>query len=308
MRFSKYWHQEREKIERERARLENSSDPAERSARPGMTPWPGKVRRPNKRLYTTTSSPHDPVNNFVAQKYGGAVHIPQFDRVIYRNGCRRVLPARKRWADQPEETPPYIFKRAQALASVLTAPRLTEMTRLRDHRNHIHEQRLRSGAQFQDGHSTVAEHARGIQWSILQEIELHRRHDQLRWCIDAKVEDSKLNFSARVLENDVESNRNRLKIVGAGWDTSIADAAGFKFEEVDNTINARRSKYKHPLRERKKPGPKPKYGRTMPGAERQANSRARKKAANLREALPVEVRMMALGLSIVLELMQRQAA
>jgi hypothetical protein len=246
------------------------------------------------------------VNNFDWQYWGGAVHILLVDRAVYRNGCRRVLPARKRWADQPEETPPYILKRAQALASAIVVPHITEMTRLRDHRNHIHEQRRQSGAAFQDGHRTVAEHARGIQWSILQEIELHRKHDQLRWCIDAKVDDSKLNFSARVLES--ESNRLRLKIVGTGWDTSIADAAGFKFEEVDNTISARRSKYRRPLRERKKPGPRPKGERAMTTAERQANYRARKKAAKIREALPVELRMMALELSIVLELTQRRKA
>jgi hypothetical protein len=303
--FSKYWHQEREKIERERERLKNSSDPAERSTRPGMTLWPGKVRRHNGRPYTTRCSPHDPVNSFEWQRWGSAAHALRRNILVRQTWRTRILPAPKRWADQPEETPPYILKRAQALASVLTAPKVTEMTQLRDHRNHIHEQRRESGAEFQDGHSTVAEHARGIQWSILQEIELYRKHDQLRWCLDAKVDDSKLNFSARVLEDDVESER--IKIVGAGWDTSIADAAGFKFEEVDNTISARRSKYRRPLRERKKPG-RPKGERAMTTAERQANYRARKKAAKIREALPVELRMMALELSIVLELTQRRKA
>ena len=35
---------------------------------------------------------------------------------------------------------------------------------------------------------TPAQFARGIRWAELEDIEIFRRHDQLRWFIDAKVD------------------------------------------------------------------------------------------------------------------------
>jgi hypothetical protein len=68
----------------------------------------------------------------------------------------------------------------------------------------------------------------------LASIEKYRRHDQLRWAVDARFE----------ADNPF-------------IDSAIADSAGYGFQEVDNTVERRRRKYGRPLRERKKPGRKP---------------------------------------------------
>jgi hypothetical protein len=138
--------------------------------------------------------------------------------------------------------------------------RITDNQRLRDFAAHLRERGRESGAAFQDGHSSVAEHARGIQWAITEEVKRYRRHDQLRWFIDG-----------RPLAD--ESNIPR------GRDSQIAAFAGFDFEEVGNTVENRRAKYGRPLRERQKPGRKPLGDRAMTSAERVRNHRDRKKSA-----------------------------
>ena len=101
----------------------------------------------------------------------------------------------KGWAAEPAgERPyglrPYEIKEAQALASALIAPLVTDS--LRDLRQHIYERRRESGAAFQDGHRTPAEFARGVRWAETETIERYRRHDQLRWFIDRPVDDNAL--------------------------------------------------------------------------------------------------------------------
>jgi hypothetical protein len=195
----------------------------------------------------------------------------------------RALPKRtivrpNRWAaepagDRPYGPRPYEIKQAQALASgVITATiRITETQSLRDLAAHLRERGLVSGAAFQDGHSSVAEHARGIQWAITDEIEQYRRHDQLRWFLDGFVDDGAL--SAKEKADDLESN------IPHGTDSQIAAFAGFEFQELDITIEERRAKYCRPLRPRQKPGCNPQGECAMTGAERVRNHRARKKSA-----------------------------
>ena len=61
-----------------------------------------------------------------------------------------------------------------------------------------HERWRHSASAFQyKERPTPAQFARGIRWTELEDIEIFRRHDQLRWFIDAKVDDHKLNFSSR---------------------------------------------------------------------------------------------------------------
>src|SRR5262249_7085078 len=115
------------------------------------------------------------------------------------------------------------------------------LQRLRDLKVHILEQRHRRS---------------GFYWAEL--IEKYRRHDQLRWFLDAKVNDYKLDFSARAFEHrsiggetGIIITRNSDAVVGEGIDSNIADQAGFKFEEVNSTVGRRR---KRPPRERSEPG------------------------------------------------------
>jgi hypothetical protein len=62
-----------------------------------------------------------------------------------------------------------------------------------------------------------------------------------------------------------------------GRDSQIAALAGFKFQELDNTIARRRRKYGRPLRERRKAGRKPLGDRKMTTAERVRKHRAKHK-------------------------------
>jgi hypothetical protein len=157
---------------------------------------------------------------------------------------------------------PYEYKWAQALASRLITDQLRlsndryNYRHLRDHKAHILERRRHSGSLFQDkAEPSAAQFARGVRWAELESIELYRRHDQLRWFIDAKVDDENLDSDA------------------VATDSNIADQAGFKFEEVDSTMERRR---KRPLRERRKAGRKPLGERAMTTAERVAKHRDRK--------------------------------
>jgi hypothetical protein len=149
-----------------------------------------------------------------------------------------------RWAAEPAGRRPYglrpyKLKRAQALASAILAPVITDTQRIRDLRVHIHEQRRESGAAFQDGHSSPAEFARGVRWAELEAIDQWRRHDQRRRFID-------------VLDGPAD----------------YENAPGFKI--------IRPIKYGRP---HKQPGRKPKGECAMTTAERVRNHRARKKSA-----------------------------
>jgi hypothetical protein len=180
-----------------------------------------------------------------------------------------------RWpAKQPIELPPFEFKRAQALASLLVANGLRlsndpcAKQRLRDVRAHRLERRRHSGSYFR---------------ADLDGIEKYRRHDQLRWFLEFKVNDKKLDFSARTFEHrsvDGETGiiipKNSDAVVGVGIDSNIANQAGLKFEEVDSTVERRRRKYGRPLRERKKPGRKPIGLVAMTTAERMRKYRRNK--------------------------------
>ena len=151
------------------------------------------------------------------------------------------------WGARPHGWRPYELKRAQALASAILAPRITETQRIRDLRAHIHERRRESGAAFQDGHSSPTEFARGVLWAELEVIEQWRRHDQGRRFID--VLDGPVDY-----EDDGPAD--------------YENAPGFKII--------------HPIkygRPRKRPGRKPKGECAMTTAERVRNHRARKKSA-----------------------------
>ena len=143
---------------------------------------------------------------------------------------------------------PHEYKWAQVLASKLITDRLRlsndpyNLRRLRDHKEHIRERAVESGAAFQNekkrrGEFPSPKYAHGIRCAELEGIELYRRHDQLRWFIDAPFDEE--------------------KVAERGLDSTIADATGFKFEEVDTTVAERRKRYGRPLRERRKAGRKP---------------------------------------------------
>jgi hypothetical protein len=66
----------------------------------------------------------------------------------------------------------------------------------------------------------------------------------------------------------IKSETGIIAGVGVGYDSNIADRAGFKFEEVQNTIEKRRRERGLVVRERKKPGRKPLGPVAMSGAER----------------------------------------
>jgi hypothetical protein len=125
-----------------------------------------------------------------------------------------------------------------------------------------------------------AEFARGIRWAEIDGIEKHRRHEQLRWQIDNPPGDYRndsrpdwLKDNARApYRKDVQALRYR------GRDNQMAVDEGFGFENVD-IVRRRERKGLPPLRERRKPGPKPKHGHTMTIAERVSKCRARKAAS-----------------------------
>jgi len=230
--------------------------------------WAGSRQRPNGRSYTIHQSPYDPEPG---------VGIWQ--------GCTapppRIGPAApKRWpAEAPDGLRPYEYKWAQALASRLITDQLRlsndrcNYRHLRDHKAHILERRRHSGSLFQDkAEPSAAQFARGVRWAELESIELYRRHDQLRWFIRASVDDKTLDFSAE--DFDKRSIGGETGITGAGMDSSIANQAGFAFEDVDNAVENLRG---HPPRERCKAGRKPLGEHAMTTAERVAKHRARKK-------------------------------
>src|SRR5262249_8179239 len=177
--------------------------------------WAGSRPRPSGRSYTILRSPYDP-----APGWNGRTAFPP-----------RVGPAAPgRWpAEAPDGLRPYKYKEEQENASRAVTDRLRlsddpqSYQRLRDHKAHLLERRRHSGSCFQDkAEPTAAQFARGVRWAELESIELYRRHDQLRWFIDAKFDEE--------------------KVAERGLDSAIATAVGLMFEEVDNTVARRRKR------------------------------------------------------------------
>src|SRR5262249_30898354 len=133
--------------------------------------------------------------------------------------------APKRWsAEAPGGLRPHEYKQALALASRVVTDRLhlsndrCNYRRLRDLKQHILERRRHSGSLFQDkAEPTAAEFARGVRWAELKSIELYRHRDQLRWFIDAPIEDEFLDDSIGGETGIGDA------LVGVGIDSSIAD-------------------------------------------------------------------------------------
>jgi hypothetical protein len=206
---------------------------------------------------------------------------------------RTALPPRvgkaapKRWpAHQPGETPLYVLKRCQTIASLVVTDQLRlsndpyTYQRLRDFKIHIHERKRHSGALFQDRQGlTPAQYARGVLYAELEGIEIFRRHDQLRWVIDPPVDDTALNFSQRGAAREHEDAKRR------GTDSAIAVAMGFEFENPDKVVELRLKLKGKKLRERKKPGRKPIGVRAMTTAERVRKHRAKFNACPARPCL-----------------------
>src|SRR5262249_38112167 len=177
-----------------------------------------KVERPLGRAYTTRQSPYDPESGVGIWK-GRTAPPPRIGTA-----------APKRWpAEAPDGLRPYEYKQALALASRVVTDRLRlsndrcNYRRLRDLKQHILERRRHSGSLFRDrDRPTAAQFARGVRWAELESIELYRRHDQLRWFLDAKVDDHKLDFSAHAFAHhsvDGETGiitRNSDAVVGEG--------------------------------------------------------------------------------------------
>jgi hypothetical protein len=127
----------------------------------------------------------------------------------------------------------------------------------------------------------------GPYWDEMAAIDLYRRHDQLRWCLDAG--------------DDEECPDS-----GPGRDTFTADKNGLQFQEVDNTIAKRREKYDRPLRERKKAGRKPIGLVAQTSAERMRKYRRNKalsKTLATHERLPAgTLQPLPLGLTVPVDL------
>jgi hypothetical protein len=264
-------------------------------APPDPPAWVDKVRR-RGRQYSTSGSPYDPINHFEGQRWGSAWHPLRFEIKVQQAWRTRLLPAIRSWAAEPAgERPyglrPYELKWRQAIASrvVIDRQRVSDdrfhSERLRDLRKHIHERRRESGAAlFNDktkkfcGQFPPPEYARAIRWAEIESIELYRKHDKLRWYVDAPVDDEQLDYSGRACERGVSEVTPSGRPIGVGRDSNIAREAGFEFQEVNNTIARRRLKYGKPLRPRRKPGRKPLGTRAMTGAERVAKHRAKKSA------------------------------
>src|SRR5262249_15623245 len=250
--------------------------------------WAGSRPRPSGRSYTILRSPYDP-----APGWNGRTAFPP-----------RVGPAAPgRWpAEAPDGLRPYKYKEEQENASRAVTDRLRlsddpySDQRLRDLKVHILERRRHSGSWFQDkAEPTAAQFARGVRWAELESIELYRRHDQLRWFIDAKFDDEAVSLAALArnkehLAEDARAGNAPSGFVGRGLDSEIADSAGYGFEEVNNTVERRRRKYGRPLRERRKVGRKPIGPIAQTSAGRARKYRRRKalkfKALATHERLP----------------------
>jgi hypothetical protein len=206
------------------------------------------------------------------------------------------LAAPKRWAvepDQPDKNSvnrwrskwrpygprPYELKWRQTIESKVITDRLRlsndpyNYQRLRDLKAHILERRRHSGSLFRDREApTSAQFARGIHKAEIDGIELYRKRGQLRWYMNAPVDDEVIDQKIAKSDDPYLADR-----IPHGRDSQIAALAGFKFQELDNTIARRRRKYGRPLRERRKAGRKPLGDRKMTTAERVRKHRAKHK-------------------------------
>jgi hypothetical protein len=192
---------------------------------------------------------------------------------------------RKGW---PAGAPPFVLKRAQALASLVVTDQLRlsndpySYQRLRDFKIHIYERKRHSGALFQDKENPTKHQLPAVSSTPnLRASNSYRRHDQLRWFIDRPTNDwaLALHFAARDCHEEYEEAKR------LGTDSAIAFAQGFKFEEVNNTVERRLKLKGKKLRERKKPGRKPIGERAMTTAERVRKHRAKFNACPARPCL-----------------------
>jgi hypothetical protein len=227
--------------------------------------------RPNwRRAYTVKQSPYDPKSN-----WNGFTAFPP----------RVGAAAPERWpAEAPGLRPhglrPYEVKWLRGIASRTITDRMRlsndpyNYQRLRDLKAHILERRRHSGSLFRDREApTSAQFARGIRKAEIDGIELYRKRGQLRWYMDAPVDDEVIDQKIAKSDDPYLADR-----IPHGRDSQIAALAGFKFQELDNTIARRRRKYGRPLRERRKAGRKPLGDRAMTTAERVRKHREKSKA------------------------------
>lgn len=189
---------------------------------------------------------------------------------------RTASAASNRWsAEAPGLRPyglrPYKRKWQQAIASRVITDRLRlsddpfNYQRLRDLKAHILERRRESGAAFQDNQwdPKSPECQRGIYWAEMEGIELHRRHDRLRWFIDGPVNDEVIDQKLAKKGDPYLAER-----IPHGRDSQLAAINGFELQELQTTQTRRRQSYGRPLRERRKAGRKPIGPIAMSGAER----------------------------------------
>jgi len=196
-----------------------------------------KVPPRKGRLYTTHQSPYDPKPGYVGIWKGRTAPPPRVGSA-----------APRQWAAEPQGLRPYglppyklreeLIDQSKAITDKLKLSNDPfNLQRIRDLKAHILERRRHSGSLFQDrDRPTAVQFARGVRWAELESIEIYRRHNQLRWVVDARF----------TVENDIPF-----------VDSAIAAGAGYDFQEVDTTVERRRKKYDRPLRERKKAGRKP---------------------------------------------------
>jgi hypothetical protein len=191
--------------------------------------------------------------------------------------------APERWpAKQLTERPPALLKQAQAIASyfAVTDPALRlsddrlSRQRLRDLAAHIHEQHRHSGSAFVDKENlTHEQHARAIQYAMVEGVELYRKGN-LRWSIDSNVDEYGAPITNYTYNPNFDKFGGKWIPIPHGTDSAIAAAAGFEFEEVASVVEARRRK---PLRQRKKVGRPPKGDHAKSDKERNREQRARNK-------------------------------
>jgi hypothetical protein len=236
-----------------------------------------KAERHNRRKYTDRQSPHK-----LYQPFGGyEFELPCLSRQKPKGWAAEPAGAR------PYGLRPFELKEAQALASIIVAPQVSDdpyhSQRLRDLRARIIEQGRDSGAAFQNetnirGKDGLLSHefARGVRWVELECIEQYRKHNQLRWFIASQTEDHEAD--PKMMPDWLQTPTYRqqpharhIRQVRHGRDNVIAADEGYQFETVKFDRNA--------LRERRKPGPKPRDGYAKSGAQRTAEWRARKKAS-----------------------------
>jgi hypothetical protein len=184
---------------------------------------------------------------------GRAPSDPPWQRTAFPP--RTGLAAPDRWPDAPAGMPPFEFKQAQALASALVAPKITESQRIRDLIAHIREQMHESGAAFVEtprAELSFSEYMRGCRYLENEDIERWRKHDSPWAFIDAPLDDERSNSKTGdhliQVDDSVMKARRRLgqlsKIADGsklrGYQKLLARAqkgnAGFEFVHVEYVL------------------------------------------------------------------------